>query len=298
MNQQPEPRRIPGEEIKAFSRPAEYKADFPQRLITAYWSIFNNVDEVDDLVIPVAFNKTIADRFPGDLIKSFFDHEVPIGMPRALEADSKGLLAVTKVLDGAEFDKYLQMVIERLSAHASFAYDIKKRDFIPGQGDKPIRVLQEVKLYEGGPVIFPANEQAVVLGAKSAKELKELIYGARAHVGPVLAKDGLLNDKELATMAEEMPILTAAKHLQKHLQSLESRMLAAERALSHKALSEGQPESSAQADAATTPTLEPPPTTGEGVTDPEADAYLSTVAAEFASLRAHVAVASMRAAAH
>jgi uncharacterized protein len=269
-------------EHKTHPAPAQLKADFSQRTIEGYASVFGNVDLTGDVVVSGAFKKTLADRLPRKLVKVYYDHYVPIGMPVRAEEDGTGLFTVSKVSAVPEGDKVLQFVADGLCAHMSFAYDVVRREYIEPTDalSTPIRRLLELKLYEFGPVHFPANEQAEIL---SVKELSEALRAARAAVprlAELMGKKGFLRDPEI--------------DLVQHLGAAITKAVAD----SIKALSEAQPDPAADdADAATTGTSEPPPTTGDGVTDPEAVLYAG-IEASLAALQMETSLASLRAAAH
>ena len=108
------------------------------------------------------------------LIKAFFDHEVPIGIVKHLEEDSRGLLMEFEVLKGAFFDPYLEYAVSGLAEHGSvqIAIQDRKRDKRSGHD---VWVIRKCHLYEGSLVIWPANEMAEVVGVKH-------LWGASAMV--------------------------------------------------------------------------------------------------------------------
>lgn len=266
-------------ETKTFLEPAELKADFGNRLIEGYASVFNVVDLVGDVVVPGAFAKTIAERHPRKLIKCFYDHFIPIGMPVELREDSRGLFTVNKVSVVPEGDKVLQFVADGVCAHMSFAYDVIGREMVQREGTEPIRRLTELRLFEEGPVHWPANEQAEILGLK---ELSEALQEAKAKVPDLralLAKKGYLRDGELDLV----------QHLGAAITKAVTEAITA--------LAEREPERSQDeqpAAPATTQPVEPHPLAA--VTDPEDKAYVA-LAASVAALRLDMSAAHLRAAA-
>lgn len=257
-------------ETKTQPAPAQLKADFGQRTIEGYASTFGNVDLVGDVVVAGAFRKTLAERLPRKLVKVFYDHYVPVGMPVKAEEDGTGLFTVSKISAVPEGDKVLQFVTDGLCAHMSFAYDVVRREYIEATdaASIPIRRLLELKLYEFGPVHFPANEQAEIL---SLKELSESLREAKAAVpklSELMGKKGFLRDPEIDLVQRLGPAINRAV------------------ADAIKALSEAEPEPAASADVATTPPAEPPHEPALVVVDPENELY--GVALQLAALRAQL----------
>lgn len=243
--------------------PAQFKADIEQRLVEGYASTFGNVDSVGDVMMPGAFRKTIADRFPRKVIKSCYNHGPLIGSPVSLTEDSTGLFTVTKISNNPIGTAVLQDIADGHVTHMSFAYDVVRRDFLqPEDATKaPIRQLQEVKLYEYGPVDFPANEMASILGAKAIADALDEALGALPELERVWQQKGFLSDRQ--------------RDLHHHLTGVVVTAITS----AIKALSEETPELTTlnattvdESGAATTPSLEPPP--NQPASDPEDLAYL------------------------
>lgn len=274
-------------ETKTFIEPAELKADFGQRLIEGYASVFNVVDLVGDVVMPGAFAKTITERQPRKLIKCFYDHSIPIGMPVELREDSRGLFTVNRISNVPEGDKVLQFVADGVCAHMSFAYDVIGREIVQREGAEPIRRLTELKLYEEGPVHWPANEQAELLGMK---QLAEALREARAKapdLRALLAKKGYLRDSEI----DLVQVLGAA--ITKAVTDAITALAAGE---PERSADDGEVAPLVETPApATTPGSEPPPPKAD-VTDPEANAY-GEVAAHLAAMNIRASADRFRAAA-
>lgn len=267
-------------ETKTHGQPAQFKVDFSARTITGYCSVFGNLDEVGDVVVAGAFKKTIADRLPRRLIKFLYNHFLLVGSVVEASEDSYGLLTVNKVSEVPEGQKVLQLTAEEHLTHMSFGYDVKRREIVEPEspGASYLRRLLELKWYEASAVDFPANELASILSVKELSEQLRQAADAVPQLSAMLAKKGFFKDSEI--------------DLYKHLSGVVSKAIAD----SVKALSEGQPEL-VDADAATTPPNEPPPTTGEIVTDPETTVY-ADIEAHLAALRMELSLANTRAAAH
>jgi HK97 family phage prohead protease len=161
-----------GVEFKALPM-TEVKVDRKKRRVEGWAAAYGNVDLGGDRIHPGAAQKTIEDRMPRQLIKFFWNHEFGIGMPEALEEHPTGLLAVGKVTDHPEFDKYLAQIEQGVAAHQSIGYSVVKAEFSE-EDDELIREIKEYKLFEWGPVYWPMNELAEITGVKAVHALRGL----------------------------------------------------------------------------------------------------------------------------
>jgi HK97 family phage prohead protease len=138
---------------------------------TGYAAVFGNVDQGNDLIEPGAFTKTL-DENPEVPILWSHDTDQPIGVSTSMVQDGKGL----------KVDGQLAMEVQRArEVHAlmklgaikgiSIGYRTVKRSF-----KGAVRHLEEVKLGEFSPVVFPMNTLA---GIDSVKDL----YGWEATEG-------------------------------------------------------------------------------------------------------------------
>ena len=159
-------------EIKSF--PFEAKVDLEKNEFEGYASTFGNTDLVGDVVEKGAFKKTIQERLPKNLIKVLWQHYDPMGVPKHMEEDSKGLYVVAKVSKTRENLDRLQLMKDGVVDRLSIGYDVVKREIEELEDGKRIVHLKELKLYEFSPVTFPANEEAVITGVKG-RELEELL---------------------------------------------------------------------------------------------------------------------------
>ena len=159
-------------QIKSF--PFEAKVDLEKNEFEGYASTFGNTDLVGDVVEKGAFKKTIQERMPKNLIKVLWQHYEPMGLPKHLEEDSKGLFVVAKVSRTRENEDRLQLIKDGVVDRLSIGYDVVKREIEELEDGKRIVHLKELKLYEFSPVTFPANEEAIITGVKG-RELEELL---------------------------------------------------------------------------------------------------------------------------
>lgn len=255
---------------KGPAAPAQFKANIDQRILEGYASIFGNVDLVGDVVVAGAFKRTLAARLPQGMLKSCYNHGPLIGSLRdGTTEDSTGLFTVAKISQSGLGTAVLQDVVDGHLTHQSFAYDVTRKDYLQPEdpSKSPVRRLLEVKLYEAGPVDFPANELAAIVGAKQVSEAIEEAMGAVPELTRLWEKKGFFKDSEL--------------DLHRHLMGVVATAISS----ALKALSETPPEpaASADAEAVTTALGDPPPTAA--TPDPEEGMYAFAIASELSSLK-------------
>ena len=136
------------------------------RTLVGYAAAFNNVDRVGDIIERGAFTKTINEG--SNRIKVFLNHQEPIGKPTVMNEDDKGLYTESKISKTNRGDEVLELIQDGVISEMSIAYEVVKGDY---QRDKKARILKELKLFEYGPVYFPANPDAVISGVKSFAEV-------------------------------------------------------------------------------------------------------------------------------
>jgi len=141
--------------------------DSEQRIVEGYASTYDK-DQVDDIVMPGAFTKSLQERFPAGKIKLLWQHMDPIGIPVEMQEDDKGLYVKCRVSQTQLGDDALQLVkdgvIDRFSIGFSVPRDKARVD------DDGTRRISEVKLYEVSLVTFAANEAAVLTAVKSLRQ--------------------------------------------------------------------------------------------------------------------------------
>lgn len=164
-----------GMETKAFS--FQVKAiDDDQGLIEAYGSVFNNVDQGDDMVKPGAFKRTIQNsksrvqsgkaKFLAPMLWQH-DPDQPVGGWTDFSEDQHGLLCKGQIILTTDLGRNVYQLIKAgVIDQFSIGYDI------PSGGanyDKStgVRNLTEVRLWEVSPVTFAMNQEALLVGVKS-----------------------------------------------------------------------------------------------------------------------------------
>ena len=118
----------------------------------------------DEVIARGAFAKTLQERTP--VIQ--FDHghhplvgSIPIGSPEILREDAQGLYVKARLHDNWLIQPVRDAIASGSIDGMSFRFSVVKETF-DESGDMPLRTVQEVKLYEVGPVVFPAYTETSV----------------------------------------------------------------------------------------------------------------------------------------
>lgn len=145
--------------------------DTSTRRVKAVWSRMNNVDLDNDIIVPEAFTKTLMERGPAgkNLVWSLVDHKADmnnvIGKPESLYVDGDALVAITPIVGTEKGTDMLKMYEAGLINQHSIGFSTMKSDW---QNDsKQVRVIKEVKLYEGSAVLWGANPETPTISVKS-----------------------------------------------------------------------------------------------------------------------------------
>lgn len=133
-----------------------------------YASVFDVIDFYNEVVLPGAFEETIAawqtkDRFPPVLWQhSWYE---PIGPITAMEEDDKGLFVKGRLLleDVPRAREARALIQAKAITGMSFGFDVLVDEMDHESG---ILALKKIDLWEVSVVTFPANEAAQVEGIK------------------------------------------------------------------------------------------------------------------------------------
>lgn len=156
----------------------------------------------DEVIMRGAFAKTITEKTP--VLQ--FDHgrdaatgSVPIGSIDELKEDKTGLYVRARLHDNARVEPIRQAIASGAIDGMSFRFQVLQEKWTPA---KPkgvdLRMIQEVNLFELGPVVFPAYSSTSV-GVRSL--LADLDADDRARLIADLARDvaPLLEAADLGT---------------------------------------------------------------------------------------------------
>ena len=166
-------------------------------LLTGYAAVFNEDTIINswegnfvERIAPGAFAKTLKER--GHKVKVLFNHgfdpsigDKPLGKPSVMEERSKGLW-VEVPLDDTSYNRDLLASLRSGALDGmSFRFSVIKEEWDDSDDlELPVRTLKEVKLYEFGPVTFPAYEATTA--------------GVRGRVAYDLYRRGIALDKPAA----------------------------------------------------------------------------------------------------
>lgn len=179
----------------------EAKLSSDKRRIEAYASTFGNVDHDNDVILPGAFTKTIAEALPANRIKTLWQHDwkQPIGRPVAMSQDSKGLITETEVSRTTLGNDVIALIEDGVIDKTSIGFWIPAGK--SAQRPDGVREISEVALMEYSFVTFPANDQAIVTGMKALQEMAHFLKSAGA------VRQSTIDDCA-ATFAEIKALLT------------------------------------------------------------------------------------------
>jgi HK97 family phage prohead protease len=134
-----------------------------------YASYFNNIDAYDDIIERGAFKKTIAEN--KGRVKVLWQHDAaePIGVPEEMFEDDNGLYVKAKISMTDTGKKAMTLIRDGVITEMSIGYDVVKDDF-KMMGNRKVRMLKEVRLWEFSPVTFAANDKAKIMKMRSLLE--------------------------------------------------------------------------------------------------------------------------------
>lgn len=144
----------------------EIKSLTDEGVIEGYASIFSNVDQGGDKVMPGAFVESLAKaRQSGRTVKMLWNHDPsqPIGIWEDLAEDGKGLRGRGRLVMEVPKAREAHALMK---AGAIGGLSIGYRT-IKAEPDGNVRLLKQVDLFEVSPVTFPMNDRAKISSVKS-----------------------------------------------------------------------------------------------------------------------------------
>lgn len=124
-----------------------------ERVIEGYAAVFGNLDRVDDIIEPGAFDETLRSKRPQD-VAVFIGHDtssLPVGIPLEIRADEKGLYTKTYIFRTTQGDDLLATARELRERGQTLGMSIGyiARDFAWDTYDgRMVRRLKQVDLIE------------------------------------------------------------------------------------------------------------------------------------------------------
>jgi uncharacterized protein len=179
-------------------RQVEFRAEPSDDGLTldGYGAVFNAETMIDsyegsfvERIAPGAFKRSLGQRSP--VLQ--FDHgqhpligSLPIGVIRSIREDDHGLKVRARLSDNWLVQPVRDAIRDGAITGMSFRFRVI-RDTWQKRGKDNVRTINEVELYEVGPVVFPAYEQTTV-GVRSRQALTALEDPeVRAEIARILA---------------------------------------------------------------------------------------------------------------
>ena len=153
------------------SKPGSIKdIDVKKGIVTGYCSVFNVLDDHDDIILPGAYKRTINAWGPHgkNRIKALKMHDpaLPVGRPILLKEDKFGLYHETQFSMGNSVAKDMfQLILDGVIQEQSIGYDV-----IHHEMDGDVRKLKELRLWEYSFLLWGANSNTFITGVKGLSE--------------------------------------------------------------------------------------------------------------------------------
>jgi len=163
-------------EVKAMSGSIS-DVDSTGRKVKAVWARCGNVDRDSDIIVAGAFSKTISECGPKGsneiwaLANHFADFKAALGKPSEIYEEGDALITVTDIVDTEVGEDILKLYTAGCINQHSIGFATIKSDW--ADQDQKVRLIKEVKLYEGGPVLWGANPQTPTVEISKSFELIE-----------------------------------------------------------------------------------------------------------------------------
>lgn len=139
------------------------------------WTTINSWEgEFKERVAPGALKKTLREN--GDAVKILFNHgmdpsigDKPLGRASVMRTDAQGLYVEVPLSDTSYNDDLLALMRDGALDGMSFRFSVVNEDWNTPKRGLPERTITELRLYELGPVTFPAY-QATTVGIRSGQD--------------------------------------------------------------------------------------------------------------------------------
>ena len=196
--------------IRAVNRD-ESRATAEGRTLTGYPIVFDTWTEIHgwegdfrERIAPGAVTKTLNES--GDRVKVLFNHgmdpaigDKPLGRATTIAADDHGVYIEVPLSRTSYNDDLLALIEDGAIDGMSFRFGVINDEWKPAKsGGLPERTITELRLFEVGPVTFPAYE-ATSVGLRSRSDFETwrgLTDEKRAAIASLMATD-------LSTLTDE-----------------------------------------------------------------------------------------------
>lgn len=139
--------------------------DSNKRVVTGYLSAFDNLDHDRDIMAKGAFSKSIAERKNQIFFLNQHNWKQPHGKFNVLQEDEKGLYFESNPLPDVSYSNDVIKLYEAgiINEH-SIGFNVIQSSY---DKDQDVRIIKEVKLWEGSNVTLGANSSTPFTGMKS-----------------------------------------------------------------------------------------------------------------------------------
>jgi len=196
-------------ELKYIDRPFEVKAVEDDGTFTGYVSVFNNVDQGGDVILPGAFTETLAAwKSKDSLPPVLWQHRSgePIGPFLEMREDNIGLWVKGKLLiDDVPRAKEARGLLKAKAIRGMSIGYVSRDDSYDRATD--VRTLKKLDLWEGSIVTFPMNQMAGVNAVKSAIDAIQTVRDAEAFLRDV----GQLSNAQAAAFISRFKSLSGQR---------------------------------------------------------------------------------------
>lgn len=194
--------------------------------LSGHGAVFGEWTEIDswegkfrERIAPGAFRRTIKNN--GSRVRLQFDHgqhpligSMPIGKIEKLEEDDTGLYVEARLSDNWLIEPVRDAIAEGSVDGMSFRFTVIRDSWEAVDTDMPERTIQEVRLMEVGPVVWPAyaGTDVGVRAQELAHSLRSADEGTRAEVVRLLAVPETVLDTrdeepaDTGTSSDERPV--------------------------------------------------------------------------------------------
>lgn len=142
------------------------------------WTTINSWEgQFKERISDTALTKTLREN--GGAVKVLFNHgmdpsigDKPLGKPTVMTADSRGLYAEVPLSETSYNDDLLALMRDGAIDGQSFRFSVVQEEWNKPSKGLAERTITELRLYEFGPVTFPAY-QATTVGIRSRERLAD-----------------------------------------------------------------------------------------------------------------------------
>ena len=155
------------------SYPMEIKEISDEGYFNGYGSVFDVVDDWDDVIVRGAFAETLQKKTPVMLWQH--DSAEPIGVYERIREDEIGLWLEGRLLLDIEKGREAHILLKNRAIRGlsigflPLAWEWETRD------NTRVRILKDIDLWEVSLVTFPANPKAVVDEVKTVRGLENFL---------------------------------------------------------------------------------------------------------------------------